>query len=574
MRRNRTSMLTLVFTLLCTPAIFAQNFMLRSYNSAASGPINRGDFNNDGIPDVVYCGAGITVAISSSGGVAASFKTTPTNNCQALAVGDFNRDGKLDVVVGSAGNSVAQVFLGNGNGTFTAGQTIPIAAQDLVAGDFNNDGKLDLAVVAAGNNYTLLIYPGNGNGTFGTPITLTTKTQYAYKVRVADFDGDGKTDIALSGSTSSSQLEVFFNNGNYSFAEKVIAASGSYLINTSDINQDGYTDMIVGQSANCVSNPKDQTCTWYLQTYISNGKARTFSRTNSVTVSTNNTSGVVDATAADVNGDGINDIVTVGKDPGIWAMGVWYGHANGTIASTAVYYELGGGTTTNSIVAFDPNRDGRPDFAVTNAGAFNVGLSILLNAVPRAVCATYTRTSTPTVCQPSSFTYYHPNVHFLANGHDSAHPVTKLQVYVDNSLIQSVNSTHLDFYHTLGIGAHSIVVKEWDTAGISHISPHSINVFSGSSGSVCSTALNSAHICIPAGASSKSPVRILAAGYPPSAPTSVQLYVDGSLKVSKSNLQNYIDTAISMGSGSHTVIFKVWDAHGHVVQATKTISVP
>ena len=128
---------------------------------------------------------------------------------QAAAVGDFNGDGKLDVVSVMGGGWEIDVAPGNGDGTFQApilntytfpSNTSPYA---IAVGDFNGDGKLDVAVwciYAPGNYNEVIIFLGNGNGTFTYSNTYTAPNAYANpgsnSLYVADFNGDGKLDLA------------------------------------------------------------------------------------------------------------------------------------------------------------------------------------------------------------------------------------------------------------------------------------------------------------------------------------------------------------------------------------------
>ena len=110
------------------------------------------------VPNGALLGSAATVKVG----------TTP----YGIAVGDFNGDGHPDIVVANEAGSSIQVLLNNGSGVFTAQTAITTNINHpyaVAVADFNGDGKLDLAVANYGSgtsNGTVAIFLGNGNGTF------------------------------------------------------------------------------------------------------------------------------------------------------------------------------------------------------------------------------------------------------------------------------------------------------------------------------------------------------------------------------------------------------------------------
>jgi len=157
-----------------------------------------------------------------------------------VILGDFNNDGVLDVVVDNSacllighissygcGASYVSVFLGNGDGTFQARQdfSVPSGALLVQATDMNGDGKLDLVVASntdnsyVNTNTSVSVLLGNGDGTFQSAVTYTTPAGTstlgfvggtAWAV-VADFNGDGRPDVAASNGAQG--VAVFLGNG-------------------------------------------------------------------------------------------------------------------------------------------------------------------------------------------------------------------------------------------------------------------------------------------------------------------------------------------------------------------------
>jgi hypothetical protein len=238
---------------------------------APASAVAVGDFNGDGFPDIAALLAPqpptpcttpgtVTILINNGDG---SFTSSPVTlqvglQPSAITVGDFNGDGKQDIAVLNGNhcqfvqNGTVNVFLGNGDGTFTPAASpsstgsgyFPIA---IAAGDFNGDGRLDLAVVNSfGQNSlgqglstgSIAVMLGNGDGTFSSAaFAMGTGTNpNAGQLVIGDFDGDGNLDLAVStlcglgqqcplGLSNIGDVELFKGNGDGTFALAGTAAS-------------------------------------------------------------------------------------------------------------------------------------------------------------------------------------------------------------------------------------------------------------------------------------------------------------------------------------------------------------
>ena len=194
------------------------------------------DLNNDGIPDLIqdeaeastmgaYSPTGqFGVSISNGDG---TFKPAVAVNYPPgtvatlpMAFGDFNGDGKVDIAMPLVGKNTIAIYLGYGNGTFASpwyfNLPIPapqtLATSSIVAADFNHDGKMDLAVVGSdlATNTTVYVLPGAGNGTFSAanailtvPTANNADNTAVQSMVVGDFDSDGNADIALTATVGS-----------------------------------------------------------------------------------------------------------------------------------------------------------------------------------------------------------------------------------------------------------------------------------------------------------------------------------------------------------------------------------
>ena len=145
-----------------------------------------------------------------------------------MVVGDFNGDGILDIATLDSTDENGSIYLGNGNGTFGM---VPLSLGlsgvnsgsylTMAVADFNGDGKLDLAVpLSTGSGGTVAVLLGNGDGTFqeanGSPITFGTLIANA---AVGDFNGDGIADLMLGSETSGQDMYVLIGKGDGTFTQ-------------------------------------------------------------------------------------------------------------------------------------------------------------------------------------------------------------------------------------------------------------------------------------------------------------------------------------------------------------------
>jgi hypothetical protein len=206
----------------------AQNYAAGIYtNSVAVG-----DFNGDGIADLVVANTGGINNIYHGGSVGILFGKGDGTfqdavqyavgiSAVCVGVGDFNGDGTLDLAVADLLSNSVSVMLGKGDGSFQAAANYAVgyfswgglggAGRCVAVRDFNGDGIPDLAVSYMGG---LRVFVGNGDGTFqATPISYVVGSQ-ADTMAVGDFNGDGLPDLAVT-SAGLNQVTILLNDGKW-----------------------------------------------------------------------------------------------------------------------------------------------------------------------------------------------------------------------------------------------------------------------------------------------------------------------------------------------------------------------
>jgi hypothetical protein len=253
------------------------------------------------------------------------------------------------------------VLLGNGNGTFRAAVNFAVGYHpgSLVVGDFNGDGTLDVAVANAFDpNGTVTVLLGNGDGTFGTPVSYPAGASPG-SLAEGDFAGDGILDLAVANSTAGT-LSILRGRGDGTFQAPVSYAVGGdpSSVAVADFNGDGFLDL-------AVANPNSTT----FSVLLGRGDG-TFQGAHTFAFG----AGLRSLAVGDFNGDGIPDLAVASATVS-GTVSVLLGRGDGTFQPRLDYYSSG--RLPLSVATADFNGDGFADLAVPNFESNNI--TVLLN---------------------------------------------------------------------------------------------------------------------------------------------------------------------------------------------------
>jgi hypothetical protein len=185
-----------------------------------------------------------------------------------ITVGDVNYDGLDDFILGGSARKRAKIFLQQGNGSFTTDSLPAKTSEDmgLLLFDADNDGDQDLYCVSGSSefkgdkpNYQDRFYRNSGKGKFEyDPEALPELTSSGSCVVANDFDRDGDLDLFVGGrvipmrypETPESYLLINRGDGRFDnqaakFSPTLAAAGMITSALWSDVNNDGWTDLLV-----------------------------------------------------------------------------------------------------------------------------------------------------------------------------------------------------------------------------------------------------------------------------------------------------------------------------------------
>ena len=329
-----------------------------------------GDFNGDGIPDLVTTDqSSNTVSVLLGAGDGTFQPARPLlagNRPFFVAVGDFNGDGISDLAIANYGENTVSILLGVGDGTFQPAQDFAAGydPSSVVVGDFNNDGIPDLATTnfLAGTVSVLL---GVGDGTFQPRRTITVGGVGGMPrtLAVGDFNGDGNPDLAVvnyaSVGDNASSVIVLLGVGDGTFTTAQTLRAGYNVVSAAvgDFNGDGIPDLAVANFGGGT-----------VSVFLGAGDG-TFQPAGSY-----DTGGASAVAVGDFNGDGVLDLA-VTNDSVNGSVSVLLGVGDGTFQLAGTYET--NGQFPRAVTVGDFNGDGWTDLAVLDTGSNDI--SILLN---------------------------------------------------------------------------------------------------------------------------------------------------------------------------------------------------
>jgi hypothetical protein len=336
-----------------------------SLPGVSDGSVAWADYNGDGKQDFLLTGS-----TSSGGNISKLYKSTgngftedttvslPVVRYSSVAWADYNGDGKQDFLLtgytASGSGNISKLYKNTGNG-FTEDTTVSLPGvfySSVAWADYNGDGKQDFLLTGSTSSggYISKLYKNTGNG-FTEDTTVSLPGVYGGSVTWADYNGDGKQDFLLTGSTSSGGYisKLYKNIGNGFTEDTTVSLPGvsDGSVAWADYNGDGKQDLLLTGT------------TYISKLYKNTGNG--FTEDTTVSLPSVSYGSVA---WADYNGDGKQDLLLTGSSGSGYISKLYKNTGNGFTEDTTVSLP---GVYDGSVTWADYNGDGKQDFLLTGS---------------------------------------------------------------------------------------------------------------------------------------------------------------------------------------------------------------
>jgi hypothetical protein len=211
-----------------------------------------GDLNGDGYPDIAIANRGMTSYVCFNDGKL-HFDCHPLEDSPSaatVAIADINGDGANDVIYACRDTCQSLVYFNDGKGTFKRKETWgpPKASiRAMAVADFDADGRMDIA--ACPENLGCFVYLNDGNAKFGSGIQFQKPGAVPYSMIAADLNRDHRPEVVVG--YVDAPGEIYFNDGTGKKYQAVPFGDdkGSvYGMAAGDLNGDGWPDIVAARS--------------------------------------------------------------------------------------------------------------------------------------------------------------------------------------------------------------------------------------------------------------------------------------------------------------------------------------
>lgn len=528
----------------------------------------------------------------------------PAGNYSALVEADFDINNTQDLAALRQNGSLVLLF-NDGKGNFTQQSatidTPPSGYTDtsLVVGDFNADGRPDIAWVQEGdeNSQDNTVYSAlnTAKGAFSAKHELGTTMPGFGHLLAPDLDLDGRSDV-ITWSTQLSEnccqpfpVTLYYSNGNGTFTSKVLDQTTTDDIGVTDINGDGYPDVLLSSeegftiyTGNGNRTFENQGTNSMLQGGTDQVALGFYDANNTMDFASQN-GGVTDENYDTYIYELFNQNAQL-TCPYPTSPGVTFCQAVGSGNSVLVR-----GTAraqTQPVRHIELWANGKKLYQVFSDefnATLNVPASTPITAVEvEANGATRSTTVTPSpeqtcdapsspgvnVCKPTQGENVASPVEFLASGTGASGTVNHLELWIDGTKIGNYSGSTMDTTVAEPTGSHTATVIEVDSKGNYVKSTPVTYTVGGGSGSCAAPSSPGVDVCSPKnGSTDASPVDFIASGTGASGSVNhLELWIDGK------KIGNYdgstMNASVTVAAGSHTAQVVEVDSKGNYVKSS------